>query len=123
MLGPSTLTPSSIGSSSTWSGRHRCPLPCTGRVDELGGAPAPRHQLLIGVILDFEMLNPLPPVTAQTIAAMVEVHVNGPAPVESPQARVDVSTPALLPHCDPKRVFSELSTAMITDRVGELRRC
>ena len=59
------------------------------------------NQPLIGVMPAREMLNPLPLVTVQTMAAAVEVHLNGPTPVESPYANVGVFNPALLPHCIP----------------------
>jgi len=41
-------------------------------------------QPVVGVIPAREMLNPLPLVTMQIMAATVEVHRNGPTPVESP---------------------------------------
>lgn len=59
------------------------------------------HQPPIGVMAAREMLKPIPVVTVQTMAATVEVHLKGPTPVESPYAKVGVSTPALLPHCIP----------------------
>jgi hypothetical protein len=59
------------------------------------------HQPLIGVMAAREMLKPFPVVTVQTMAATVEAHLKGPAPVESPYAKVGVFTPALLPHCIP----------------------
>ena len=74
----------------------------------------------MGEIPAREMLNPLPPVTVQIMAATVEVQENGPTPVVSPYANVGVSTPALLPHPIPEQVRSEPSVDMTTDWTGEI---
>lgn len=64
---------------------------------------------------ELALLNPLPPPAVQTMPDAVEVHRNGPMPVESPYARVGSIAPAFPMHIGPEQSLMVPSSDIVTD--------